>query len=295
MWGRFWREYLGYPKKERRGIYVLLTILLLVAIYNIIDNQLWTTDLTLPTITVSPLDDSFKGATNITGKKIKNNVVNKFSERPVSIDTADISALTAIGFSKYQASIIFNYIQKGGTIYTRKDLAKIYSIDQKTIDLTAPNMIFSDSTKRKSPQKNNSLFVKKMLKKVELNSCDSAALDSVFYMSSYLAGRIINYRNRLGGFFELTQIQLIYGIDSTVYAKIANHLSLDSLNIKRIDINKVSFERLAQHPYIGYKLAKVLVNYRTQHGPFKSKSDLKKIILINEEIFRKIERYILIQ
>jgi hypothetical protein len=28
---------------------------------------------------------------------------------------------------------------------------------------------------------------------------------------------------------------------------------------------------------------------------FKSKSDLKKIILINEEIFRKIERYILIQ
>ena len=114
-------------------------------------------------------------------------------------------------------------------------------------------------------------------------------------MSSYLAGRIINYRNRLGGFFELVQIQLIYGIDTTVYAKIANHLSLDTTNIKRIDINKVSLERLAQHPYIGYKLAKVMVNYRAQHGAFKSKSDLKKIILINEEIFRKIERYILIQ
>lgn len=289
MWERFWREYLGYPKKERRGIYVLLTTLMFVAFYNIIEYQLWSTDFTLPTITVNPLDDDFEN------EKIRNNITKQFSDKPISIDTAGISALTAIGFSKYQARIIFNYIQKGGTIYTRKDLAKIYSIDQKTIDLTQSKIIFSDSTSRKSPQKSNPFFVKKVPKKVELNSCDSAALDSVFFMSSYLAGRIINYRNRIGGFFELTQIQLIYGIDSTVYAKISTHLSLDSANVIRIDLNKVSLEKLAQHPYIGYKLAKVMVNYRAQHGPFKSKSDLKKIILINEEIFRKIERYILIQ
>ena len=289
MWGRFWKEYLGYPKKERRGIYVLLTMLMFVAFYNIIEHQLWSTDLALPTITVSTFEATFES------NKIRNNVAKKFRDKPVFIDTASVAALAAIGFSKYQATIIFNYLKKGGAIYTVKDLAKIYSIDQKTIDLTQSKIIFSDSASRKSQPKTNPLFVKKVLKKVELNSCDSAALDSVFYMSSYLAGRIINYRNRLGGFFELVQIQLIYGIDTTVYAKIANHLSLDTTNIKRIDINKVSLERLAQHPYIGYKLAKVMVNYRAQHGEFKSKSDLKKIILINEEIFRRIERYILIQ
>ena len=289
MWGRFWKEYLGYPKKERRGIYVLLTMLMFVAFYNIIEHQLWSTDLALPKITVSTFEATFES------NKIRNNVAKKFSDKPIFIDTSGVAALSAIGFSKYQATIIFNYLKKGGAIYTVKDLAKIYSIDQKTIDLTQSKIIFSDSASRKSQPKTNPLFVKKVLKKVELNSCDSAALDSVFYMSSYLAGRIINYRNRLGGFFELVQIQLIYGIDTTVYAKIANHLSLDTTNIKRIDINKVSLERLAQHPYIGYKLAKVMVNYRAQHGAFKSKSDLKKIILINEEIFRKIERYILIQ
>ena len=295
MWGRFWREYLGYPIKERRGIYVLLPMLMFVAFYNIIEHQLWSTDWALPTITVSPFDDAYKGTTAIAGEKNKKYFDKKLSEKPVCIDTASIRALAAIGFSKYQATIIFNYIQKGGTIYTRKDLAKIYSIDQKTIDLTQSKIIFSDSSNRKSHQKTKPLFVKKITKKVELNSCDSAALDSVFFMSSYLAGRIINYRNRIGGFFELTQIQLIYGIDSTVYAKISTHLSLDSANVIRIDLNKVTLEKLAQHPYIGYKLAKVMVNYRAQHGPFKSKSDLKKIILINEEIFRKIERYILIQ
>jgi DNA uptake protein ComE-like DNA-binding protein len=295
MWGRFWREYLGYPKKERRGIFVLLTILMFVAFYNIIENQLWSTDLALPTITVSSLNDAFKGATVEADVKNKKYFDKKLSEKPICIDTASITALAAIGFSKYQATIIFNYIQKGAAIYTVKDLAKIYSIDQKTIDLTVSKIIFSDSTNRKSYQKTKPLFVKKIAKKVELNSCDSAVLDSVFYMSSHLAGRIINYRNRLGGFFELAQIQLIYGIDTTVYAKIANHLSLDTTNIKRIDLNKVSLEKLAQHPYIGFKLAKVMVNYRAQHGAFKSKSDLKKIILINEEIFRKIERYILIQ
>jgi len=289
MWGRFWREYLGYPKKERRGIFVLLIMLMFVAFYNIIEHQLWSGDLALPTITVSQLDATFES------EKIRNNVAKEFSEKPIFIDTAGITDLTAIGFSKYQATIIFNYIQKGGAIYTVKDLAKIYSIDQKTIEQTQSKIIFSDSASRKSQPKKNPFFVKKVLKKVELNSCDSAALDSVFYMSSYLAGRIISYRNRLGGFFELTQIQLIYGVDTTVYAKISTHLSLDTANIKRIDLNKVSLERLAQHPYIGYKLAKVIVNYRAQHGAFKSKSDLRKIILINEEIFRKIERYIFIQ
>jgi DNA uptake protein ComE-like DNA-binding protein len=245
--------------------------------------------LALPTITVSPLDATFES------EKIKYHVAKEYSDKPIFIDTAGIAALSAIGFSKYQATIIFNYIKKGGAIYTVKDLAKIYSIDQKTIDLTQSKIIFSDSASRKSQPKNNPFFVKKVLKKVELNSCDSASLDSVFYMSSYLAGRIISYRNRLGGFFELIQIQLIYGIDTTVYAKISTHLSLDTANVKRMDLNKVSLERLAQHPYIGYKLAKVMINYRAQHGMFKSKSDLKKIILINEEIFRKIERYILIQ
>jgi competence protein ComEA len=289
MWGRFWREYLGYPKKERRGIFVLFTMLMFVAFYNVIEHQLWSSDLALPTITVTPFEAIFES------KKIRNNVIKKFSDKPIFIDTAGIAALAAIGFSKYQATIIFNYIKKGGVIYTVKDLAKIYSIDQKTIEQTQSKIIFSDSASRKSQPKNNPFFVKKALKKVELNSCDSASLDSVFYMSSYLAGRIISYRNRLGGFFELTQIQLIYGVDSTIYAKISTHLSLDTANIKRIDLNKVSLERLAQHPYIGYKLAKVIVNYRAQHGAFKSKSDLRKIILINEEIFRKIERYIFIQ
>ena len=105
MWERFWREYLGYPKKERRGIFVLLTMLMFVAFYNIIEHQLWSTDLALPTITVSPFEATFES------NKIRNNVAKKFSDKPISIDTAGISALTAIGFSKYQARIIFNYIK----------------------------------------------------------------------------------------------------------------------------------------------------------------------------------------
>ena len=73
MWGRFWREYLGYPKKERRGIYVLLTILMLIAFYNIIEYQLWSTDFTLPTITVSPLDDDFENEKILRFTEIKRN------------------------------------------------------------------------------------------------------------------------------------------------------------------------------------------------------------------------------
>lgn len=285
MWRRFFREYLGYPKKERRGIKVLVLIMLIVVVYRLIANQLLSTALEIPTVDITQLSDS-------TSQRQFQNLPIAISKTPIGIDTASIPSLCKIGFSKYQATIINHYLKKGGKIYNTNDLSKIYSIDELVLNSTKSLIIYPDSTIR-----NNDFFAKSNFKKkrkalLELNAIDSATLDAMYFMSSSLSGRIINYRNRLGGFFELSQLKLVYGVDSLVYAKISPNLTVDSGLVTRVLINKVSMEQLAIHPYIGYKLAKVISNYRLQHGPFKSKVELKKIILINEEIFRKIERYI---
>ena len=51
-------------------------------------------------------------------------------------------------------------------------------------------------------------------------------------------------------------------------------------------------DELKHHPYIKYKLAKVLINYRNQNGPFKSEEDLKKALDIDDEDMSKILHYI---
>ena len=49
---------------------------------------------------------------------------------------------------------------------------------------------------------------------------------------------------------------------------------------------------LADHPYIKKKLADIIVNYRSQHGNFKTIDDLKKIKTIDEDNFNKLKVYI---
>ena len=46
------------------------------------------------------------------------------------------------------------------------------------------------------------------------------------------------------------------------------------------------------HPYLNYKQAKMIVNYRKQHGHFKQIKDIQKIRPISPEIFRKIAPYL---
>jgi competence ComEA-like helix-hairpin-helix protein len=60
----------------------------------------------------------------------------------------------------------------------------------------------------------------------------------------------------------------------------------------KLAINHCSEQELARHPYLRTKLARAIVNYRLQHGDFSSIDDLKKINIMEEKIFLRIEPYI---
>lgn len=46
---------------------------------------------------------------------------------------------------------------------------------------------------------------------------------------------------------------------------------------KQVDINKATAEELAQLPKIGPRIAERIVQYRQEHGPFKTVEDLKAV------------------
>jgi DNA uptake protein ComE-like DNA-binding protein len=52
---------------------------------------------------------------------------------------------------------------------------------------------------------------------------------------------------------------------------------------------------MKSHPYLRYNLANAIVQYRTQHGNFFSVADIKKIMLVTEEIFNKAAPYLTTQ
>lgn len=67
---------------------------------------------------------------------------------------------------------------------------------------------------------------------------------------------------------------------------------IDTSDIVKININSSDASVLWNHPYINYKQANAIVNYRAQHGDFYRIQDIQKIVLIDSQLFRKIATYL---
>lgn len=127
---------------------------------------------------------------------------------------------------------------------------------------------------------------------IELNSADSAQLTHVHGIGGSIATWIIRYRNRLGGFYNKEQLKEVYGIDTTKYDEIKDQLTIDRSKIMKMNINSISFASLRQCPYLGYKQASAIIEYRTQHGKYSSIDDIRNVAIITPDILTKIEPYL---
>ncbi|HEY8959868.1 ComEA family DNA-binding protein [Chitinophaga sp.] len=127
---------------------------------------------------------------------------------------------------------------------------------------------------------------------VDINLADSTALQSLPGIGPGFARRIIAYRDRLGGFYSVEQVAECYGLPDSTFQKIQPFLKIGSSSLKKLDLNLTDEKSLAAHPYIRYKLARLIVQYRNSHAGFRAVSDLHSLPLVDEIIYRKIEHYI---
>jgi competence ComEA-like helix-hairpin-helix protein len=130
------------------------------------------------------------------------------------------------------------------------------------------------------------------IKVVELNTADSTQLETLRGIGPALSARIVKYRNRLGGFYKKEQLLDVYGLDSVKFEELKNQVSVDPVTVQKINVNTATFDEMKKHPYLSYKQMNAIIQYRKQHGVYRSVEDLREIAIINEEILRKIEPYL---
>ena len=135
--------------------------------------------------------------------------------------------------------------------------------------------------------KNIGQVTKKLLTQTGVSSKKIKGIGNSF------SARIVKYRTDLGGFVSKEQLKEVYGLDEELYAKIEPHLlpiSAETM-LPKLNINAATAEMLWRHPYITPTIAKGMVKYRKQHGKFKRIEDLKKLYLIDDELYDKIKVY----
>jgi DNA uptake protein ComE-like DNA-binding protein len=219
------------------------------------------------------------------------NSINKFDP-----NTASDKDLASLGFSSKNIRTIRNYLSKGGSFKLPEDLNKLYGVDKDVIEKTIPLVEIRNENKpyQNTSFKQDSLKKtkgKKVFEVLEINAADSESLVKLYRIGPSLASKIINYRNKLGGFLNLNQLTEIWGFDEDILYDLQGKIKVDANRAKRLNLNNVDLETLKQHPYYKFKLSQAIVNYRLQHGNFKSMNDLRNIRIVNDSILKLISIY----
>jgi competence protein ComEA len=209
-----------------------------------------------------------------------------------------------LGLLPPQIKAITNYQAKGGVFYKKEDLKKIYTLSEADYKKLEPYIhIATKSFGNRAVTLQDSARLQKYEGKVavnnlkeppvlNLNLVDTIDLMQLPGIGPVYAKRILKYRNLLGGYCNLEQLQEVYGMDSLRFGTIKPFLWVDRNDIKQILINKIDYQELRRHPYINANHAKVIVQYRSQHGIFKNIEDLADIVLFDKDYLRKIEPYL---
>jgi DNA uptake protein ComE-like DNA-binding protein len=132
---------------------------------------------------------------------------------------------------------------------------------------------------------------------VELNSADTTQLKQLYGIGSGFANMIVNYRNKLGGFYRKEQLLEVYHFPPQTFQNIQHQLHVDTTLITKIPLNTATIQQLKRHPYIRYFQAKSLVENRQArpHGRYNSLHDIVLDKDVTEAFLQKIAPYLSFQ
>jgi competence ComEA-like helix-hairpin-helix protein len=212
-------------------------------------------------------------------------------------NTLDEAGWQRLGLKDKTIATIKNYLSKGGKFYKPEDIKKIWGLNEALAESLIPYVQIEKPTGQKNDVANNypkPVYEKPVYKPsvVDINIADTTAFIALPGIGSKLAQRIIGFRDKLGGFYKIEQVGETFGLQDSTFQKIKARLILSNNDVKQLNINTATLDELKIHPYLRYAIANAIVQYRTQHGNFSSINDLKKIVLITEDIFSKAAPYL---
>lgn len=127
---------------------------------------------------------------------------------------------------------------------------------------------------------------------VELNGADSTTLQLLHGIGPAYARRIVRYRERLGGFVSTDQLLEVYGFTPELLDHIRPHLTLDTGNLRKINVNTLALKQLIKHPYMDYYFARDLVNLRSRGVTFSSPDDLRAVPSCSDTLLMRLLPYL---
>ena len=193
----------------------------------------------------------------------------------------------------------YKYRNRGGVYRKPSDFARLYGLTVHQYKRLEPYIRISPDystpasslfpSESDAPVSRSTARSRKLQpgENVDLNVADTTQLQLVPGIGSYFARRIVQYRDRLGGYVSVGQLDEIE--DFPASAK--SFLTVTSSPL-RLDVNKLSLAQLRRHPYINYYQARAIVEYRRLRGPFQSLEDLASLPDFTPQDIQRLSPYL---
>lgn len=308
-------EYFSFTKKERVGILAILTLILVFTIlpflflYFITEKKYDHTafEKEIAALKIKQTDSSRKfeqknfdkensPSYNLASEKNYYEAPEKAALFYFDPNTLPGDGWKKLGIREKTISTIQNYISKGGKFYKPEDISKIWGLHKDEVQRLLPYVSILQQPKTVYPEKQNfdnkpKAILYKIIP-VDINIADTTAFIALPGIGSKLANRIINFRDKLGGFYKIDQVAETFALPDSTFQKIRTNLILTNATVKKININTATLDEMKIHPYIRYNLASAIVQYRLQHSNFKVVDDIKNIMMLTDDIFKKLAPYL---
>ncbi|MCQ2607371.1 MAG: helix-hairpin-helix domain-containing protein [Bacteroidales bacterium] len=219
----------------------------------------------------------------------------------INPNTASFEDFLSVGFSEKQARSCLNYRNKGGVFYRKEDVLKIYSISEEDYAILQDHIDIPGMTHKvtkreefrsvKNKEK-ESVAKKEKHVMVELNACDTTDLKQLPKIGSFRAKKIVEYREKLGGFYSVEQLSVIYSMDSASIKAISPYVTVSKEMIQKINVNTVSFKEINKHPLISFEQTKKIFAYKKIVGTIKNLDELLKNNILEEKEYNILQFYL---
>ena len=166
--------------------------------------------------------------------------VESFRFNPNTVSAEDLQRL---GFSEKQALAIIHYREKGGRFRRKEDFAKSFVVADSVYERLAP---FID------------------IPRLDINRADSTELLALPGIGPYFAGKVVAYRQQLGGYSCTGQLMEIYHFDQEKYDGLKDLIRCSEPS--PYPLWELPEEELARHPHISRDEAHGIVLFRRHHA-----------------------------
>lgn len=221
-------------------------------------------------------------------------------------NTASADELLRLGLKPWQVRNLLKYRIRGGVFRQPEDFGKLYGLNARQYKTLMPYIridrdLFTPASKvaEKDPfepvYESGDTFPKQkkitLGETVDIATADTTALKTVPGIGSYFARKIIRYRNQLGGYVSVSQLDEIQDFPKDT----KKFFVVSEAPLRKIPVNKATLVQMKRHPYMGFFRAKTILDYRREHGVIHSLDDLSSSKYFTHDAIARLEPYVSVE